>query len=142
MDGERVLDNWEAGTPAWGSLVECIGGLQGVCVGVKKKCICGQLFRGRKCWGSGMPQPESRARRQRGRVQNAASASSGTFCPELFKPSVLACQLSLHLPQGKAGIRAVWEPKRPRDITFATTLMICEVTQYYLPILGGEGPGS
>lgn len=74
-------------------------------------------------------------------MQNAASASSGTFCPELFKPSALACQLSLHLSQGKAGIRAVWEPKRPRDITFATMLRICEVTQYYLS-WDGKGLGA
>lgn len=74
-------------------------------------------------------------------MQNADSASSGTFCPELFKPSALAYQLSLLLSQGKSGIRAVWKPKRPRDITFATVLMICGVTQHYLS-WEGRGLGA
>lgn len=74
-------------------------------------------------------------------MQNADSASRGTFCPELLKPSALACQLSLLLSQGKSGIWAVWEPKRPRDITSATTLRICEVTQHYLS-WEGKGLGA
>lgn len=55
MDGERVLDNWEAGTPAWGSLVECIGGLQGVCVGVKKNVSVGSCLEEGNAGARGCP---------------------------------------------------------------------------------------
>lgn len=111
-------------------------------LGEGKKCICGLLFRGRKCWGLGMSQPEPRARGKREGAECRLSLQRNILSRTLQTLSSSLPDLSALVP------REVWnlgslEPKRPHDVTSTTTLMIPEVTQHYLSwrgkSLGGRG---
>lgn len=92
-----------------------------------------------------VPKPEPRDEGKgtgEGGVQNAGSASGGTFRPEIpYTLPLSTLQLSQLWPPGRPGIWAVWGPKRPpHDITSTATAMNREVTAHCLS--RGEGTGS